>query len=87
MTLAPGAVIAGYTVVRQLGTGGMGTVYLVRHPRLPRYDALKLLRAELSTDVDFSRRFLREADVVAGLSHRNIVSAVSYTHLTLPTKA
>ncbi len=76
MPLAPGEVIAGYTVVRQLGSGGMGAVYLVRHPRLPRFDALKLLKAEFSHDPDFSRRFLREADVVAGLSHRNIVSVL-----------
>ena len=45
MPLAPGDVIAGYTVLRQLGSGGMGAVYLVRHPRLPRFDALKLLKA------------------------------------------
>ncbi|GAA3154193.1 hypothetical protein GCM10010531_01550 [Blastococcus jejuensis] len=76
MPLAPGETIAGYTVVRPLGSGGMGAVYLVRHPRLPRYDALKLLRSELSADPDFARRFLREADVVAGLSHRNIVSVL-----------
>jgi serine/threonine protein kinase len=71
--LAPGDVFAGYTVIRMLGRGGMGAVYLVRHPRLPRSDALKLLRAELSADPDFAARFLHEADVVAGLSHRNIV--------------
>jgi serine/threonine protein kinase len=69
-------VFAGYTVIRQLGSGGMGAVYLVRHPRLPRYDALKLLRSELSADPEFARRFLREADVVAGLTHRNIVSVL-----------
>ena len=76
MPLAPGETIAGYTVVRQLGSGGMGAVYLVQHPRLPRLDALKLLKAEFSADPDFSRRFLREADVVAGLSHRNIVAVL-----------
>jgi len=74
--LAPGDVFAGYTVVRQLGGGGMGAVYLAGHPRLPRYDALKLLRPELSADPDFAARFLREADVVARLSHRNIVSVL-----------
>src|SRR4051794_483657 len=72
--LAPGDVFAGYTVVRQIGTGGMGAVYLVRHPRLPRHDALKLLNRELSTESDFVARFLREADIVSRLSHRNIVS-------------
>lgn len=76
MPLDPGETIAGYTVVRQLGSGGMGAVYLVMHPRLPRLDALKLLKPEFSIDPDFSRRFLREADVVAGLSHRNIVSVL-----------
>src|SRR5215210_6924200 len=74
--LAPGETIAGYTVLRQLGSGGMGAVYLVRHPRLPRLDALKLLRPELSVDPDFAARFLHEADVVARLSHRNIVSVL-----------
>ena len=76
MPLAPGETIAGYKVVRQIGSGGMGAVYLVQHPRLPRRDALKLLKAEFSADPDFSRRFLREADVVAGLSHRNIVAVL-----------
>jgi serine/threonine protein kinase len=74
VALAPGDVFAGYTVVRQLGSGGMGAVYLVRHPRLPRHDALKLLNRELSTEPDFVARFVREADVVASLSHPNIVS-------------
>src|SRR5215210_3028502 len=74
--LAPGETIAGYTVVRQIGSGGMGAVYLVQHPRLPRLDALKLLRAELTSDPDFASRFLHEADVVAKLEHRNIVSVL-----------
>ncbi|MFC7573745.1 serine/threonine-protein kinase [Klenkia terrae] len=71
--LAPGDTFAGYTVVRELGTGGMGAVYLVQHPRLPRTDALKVLRRELCSDPAFTRRFLREAELVAGLSHRNVV--------------
>jgi hypothetical protein len=54
----------------------MGAVYLVRHPRLPRFDALKLLRRELSGDPGFAQRFLQEADVVARLTHRNIVSVL-----------
>ena len=73
MPLAPGDVFAGYTVVRKLGEGGMGAVHLVRHPRLPRLEALKVLRPEYSSDGDFARRFLREAELVAGLEHRNIV--------------
>ncbi len=73
MSLAEGDVFAGYTVVRQLGAGGMGEVYLVQHPRLPRYDALKILPVQFTTDREYSERFNREADVVARLWHPHIV--------------
>ncbi|AVL99295.1 serine/threonine protein kinase [Gordonia iterans] len=65
--------IAGHRVVRTIGTGGMGSVYLVQHPRLPRQEALKLVDAELSTDQLYRARFAREADVLAQLDHPNIV--------------
>jgi len=68
------AEIAGYRVVRQLGAGGMGQVFLVEHPRLPRQDALKLLDAGVSRNGDFKARFQREADLLAQLSHPNIVT-------------
>jgi hypothetical protein len=42
MSLRPGEIFAGYSIERELGTGGMGSVYLAHHPRLPRFDALKL---------------------------------------------
>ncbi|MFD3506662.1 serine/threonine-protein kinase [Nocardia sp. NPDC058666] len=51
----------------------MGTVYLARHPRLPRSVALKLLNREFSADQELQRRFEREADVVAQLDHPGIV--------------
>ncbi len=74
MSLRPGEAFAGYTIERELGSGGMGAVYLARHPRLPRSDALKLLRPELCSDPNFVGRFEREADTVAQLDHPNIVS-------------
>ncbi len=74
MSLRPGDVFAGYTIERELGSGGMGAVYLAHHPRLPRMDALKLLRPELCSDTNFVTRFEREADMVARLDHPNIVS-------------
>ena len=74
MSLRPGELFAGYTIERELGAGGMGSVYLARHPRLPRYDALKLLRVELCDDPAFVGRFEREADTVAQLDHPNIVA-------------
>jgi serine/threonine-protein kinase len=51
MPLADGATFAGYTIVRMLGSGGMGEVYLAQHPRLPRRDALKVLPASVSADL------------------------------------
>jgi hypothetical protein len=69
-----GSVVAGYRIERVLGSGGMGAVYLAANPTLPRYDALKVLSAELSRDPDFRARFIREADVASALDHPNIVS-------------
>jgi serine/threonine-protein kinase len=73
MPLEEGTTFAGYTVVRRLGSGGMGEVYLVRHPRLPRQDALKVLRPEVSADGEYRERFNREADIAASLWHPHIV--------------
>ncbi|WP_308017167.1 serine/threonine-protein kinase [Nocardia rosealba] len=65
--------IAGYAIERQLGRGGMGTVYLARHPRLPRSVALKLLDEQMFGDEEARARFAREADLAARLDHPNIV--------------
>jgi serine/threonine-protein kinase len=74
MPLAEGAVFAGYAVVRLLGSGGMGEVYLVEHPRMPRREALKILPADVSANPEFRARFNREADLAATLWHPHIVA-------------
>ncbi len=72
--LGEGQRFADYTVVRFVGAGGMGEVYLAQHPRLPRRrDALKLLGRDISADRSFRERFLREADLASTLSHQHIV--------------
>jgi streptogramin lyase len=72
--LAPGAAVAGYTIERVLGRGGMGTVYLARHPTLRRKVALKVLDS-FWLDNDYVRgRFESEADHAALLDHPNIVT-------------
>ncbi|WP_372516938.1 protein kinase domain-containing protein [Mycobacterium szulgai] len=73
MSLEVGQVFAGYTILRMLGSGGMGAVYLARHPRLPREDALKVLPADLTADPEYRARFEREAELAAALSHPHIV--------------
>lgn len=73
MPLAQGDVFAGYQILRPLGFGGMGEVYLVQHPRLPRQDALKILPAEASADREFRNRFNREAELASTLYNPHIV--------------
>ncbi len=61
-----------YKILRQLGTGGMGEVYLAEDSKLGRKVAIKLLPAELTSDDDARRRLLREARSVASLDHPNV---------------
>jgi len=76
MPLRGGQLFAGYRIVRPLGSGGMGEVYLAEHPRLPRHNAVKVLPVEVSVDQDYRARFAREADSAARLWHPNIVSVL-----------
>ena len=62
-----------YDVVRELGRGGMGVVYLARDLRLDRFVAIKTLPAHLAGDESVRERFLREARTAGRLSHPNIV--------------
>jgi serine/threonine protein kinase, bacterial len=73
MPLTSGATFAGYTVLRVLGSSETGDVYLVQHPRLPHWNALKILSATLSEDQEFHDRFLRETHVATTLYHPHIV--------------
>jgi serine/threonine protein kinase, bacterial len=74
MSVPVGTTIAGYTILRMLGSGGMAEVYLAQHPRLPRRDALKVLSEAVTADSNFRERFQREADLAGALWHPNIVA-------------
>jgi serine/threonine-protein kinase len=74
--LEAGAEFAGFEVERRLGRGGMGTVYLARHPRLPKAVALKVLNRDLAEDAAIRRQFDLEAAIAARLEHRNIVTVL-----------
>src|SRR5262245_26162516 len=62
-----------YEILSSLGSGGMGEVYRARDPRLRREVALKILPNHRSKDEEAHARMLREARVVASLSHPNIL--------------
>jgi len=63
-----------YELLEQLGGGGMAIVYKGRDTLLNRLVTVKILRPEFTCDEDFVKRFRREAQAIASLSHPNIVS-------------
>jgi serine/threonine-protein kinase PpkA len=65
--------IPGYRILRQLGRGGMATVYLALQESVEREVALKVMSPYLLTDPTFGERFLREARIAAKMTHRHIV--------------
>jgi predicted Ser/Thr protein kinase len=67
-----------YEVVRELGRGGMATVYLARQLDLDRFVALKELGAFHAADPSFAQRFIRESRVAGSLSHPSIVTVHEY---------
>jgi serine/threonine protein kinase len=66
--------IAGYTIERKLGEGGMAKVYFGVQEKLKRDVAIKILEPLLLKDEDFALRFLKEAETAANLIHPNIVT-------------
>lgn len=68
-----GRTLGDFYILRRIGTGGMGQVYLARQTSLKREVALKLLRGELNANITALARFQAEAQAVAKLNHPNIV--------------
>ncbi len=64
--------IGDYEIVRELGHGGMGQVYLVRNVISDRVEAMKVLLPDLAQQGDLANRFMREIKVLASLEHPNI---------------
>jgi serine/threonine protein kinase len=69
-----GSSVGPYSLIRELGVGGMGTVFLAEDGRLERKVALKFLTSQLAGNEEFRQRFLREAKSAAKLNHTNIVT-------------
>ena len=72
MSLAPGARLGAYEVLRLIGAGGMGEVYQARDTRLDRLVAIKVLPEKIAADHGRRQRFEREARAVASLNHPHI---------------
>ena len=65
--------IGGYKLVRRIGEGGMGEVYLAEQLTMHRTVALKILHSKWADDEEFRKRFLLEARAVGKLSHQNLI--------------
>jgi serine/threonine protein kinase len=81
-------VLGSYVLLERLGEGGMGQVFKARHQKLGRVVALKLIRKDRLLQPDAVRRFRREVQAAAALSHPNIVHAfdadeIDGTHLLI----
>ena len=72
------SVLGGYQVIRELGRGGMGAVYLARQISLNRNVALKVMKPEWADNPTFVSRFTREAYAAAQLVHHNVVQIYDF---------
>jgi serine/threonine protein kinase len=73
-----GRTIGKYRVDELIGRGGMAEVYKAYHPGLDRHVAIKVMHSFLADEKDFMTRFQREARVVAGMRHPNIVQVYDF---------
>ena len=76
--------IGHYTILRQLGKGGMGEVYLAEDTKLDRQVAIKVLPDAVRQDPERLARFRREAKAAASLNHQNIATIYSIDGSTMP---
>jgi TonB family protein len=80
--LATGTLLDGrYQIAREIGRGGMSTVYLAEHALIGRRVAVKVLHSEVARSAESVARFMAEARTVGTLGHPNVVSSTDMGHL------
>jgi tRNA A-37 threonylcarbamoyl transferase component Bud32 len=77
-TIVTGKTLASYRDLELIGRGGMAEVYRATSPTSRKSVAIKVLRAALAEDEQFRKRFMREAQIVSGLEHPNIVHMTDF---------
>jgi len=79
--LTPGAVVAGYRIVRLLGFGGMGAVYEAVHPIIGKRAAVKVIQSHAASSKTGTDRFIQEARLVNQIRHPSIVDVFGFDAL------
>src|SRR5512138_1592282 len=77
-------ILAHFRIIRLLGEGGMGQVYLAEDQKLHRQVALKILTADYFNDAERRERFQREARTAAQISHGNVMAIFDIGNAVLP---
>src|SRR5262249_40847095 len=72
------SILGGYHILKELGRGGMGAVYLARQVSLNRNVALKVMKPQWANNATFVARFTREAYAAAQLTHHNVVQIYDF---------
>src|SRR5262245_46315018 len=75
---ALGRKVNNYEITQILGRGGMGRVYLARHPQIGKLVAVKLLKDDLCADREAVQRFFHEARVVNEIRHENVIDILDF---------
>ncbi len=73
MVLQAGTTFGNYRIVRLIGEGGFGQVYLAENPLINRRAAIKVLHPSMAADTELLRRFLNEARAASAIHHPNII--------------
>ena len=73
-----GSTVGNYQVVKKLGSGAMGSVYLAEHPMIGKRVALKVIHADLADNEEMVSRFFNEARAVTQIGHQNIVEVIDF---------
>ena len=80
LTIVIGEIVGSYRIERELGIGGMGTVFLAKHTILDKWAAVKMLRPKYSNDPEAIDRFFTEATATTAVRHGGIVDVYDFGH-------
>src|SRR3569832_2567177 len=83
MPIGPGALLGRYRLAERVGAGGMSDVWRAEDETLRRVVAVKIIHEAIGSEREYTERFLREARLVAGLEHPNVLPVYDFGSQTV----